>query len=217
MGLFDLFKREKETCPLCSEPLGLLNSIVLGDGSSICNKCANGLRSVFPIEEREEEDEFGDVVYNSQGNVSTYLFDHLSTATLEDVQRVKREQEFSKIKAQADLGGEYGNVFTVSGDVFPIAPKAFDVGLIRAKQLKNRLVAEGLVQSGSFTKGDVGVLLHEGRKLNVKILEVHKKDVGSFQNTISANMSKSAKAGDTAWLILDLENGIAKGDVVAKQ
>lgn len=218
MGLFDFLKKDKEaeTCPLCGEVLGVFNSRALGDGTSICSKCAGELRTEFPVEEREELDEFGNTEYNSRGFVKTYMYDSLSKATLEDVKRVKNEHECSSAKANAELGGSYENMFIVSGDTFSIAPKPLEVGLIRAKQLKYKLVVEGFVQSGTFSKGDLAVLFHDGQKKEIKILEVHKKEVSGFSVTIAANMSKSAKSGESAWMILDLDDGVGKGDTIVK-
>lgn len=87
----------------------------------------------------------------------------------------------------------------------------------RGGELQNKLVVNGLVQSGSFTKGDMAVLVHEGQKMPIRILEVHKKDDSSFETTIGANMSKTANAGDSAWLILDWRGNVANGDTIAKQ
>ena len=216
MGFFDfLFK--KEACPLCSAPMGLFNSRVLRGSGSICLKCAEGLRCKFPTEERESRDEFGDKIYNSTGRVDTYTYDYLSHASLEEVKRVKSELDSYKEKAQAELGDAYPNIFTVFGETFHLSPSAVSVGMSRGGELQNKLVVNGLVQSGSFTKGDMAVLVHEGQKMPIRILEVHKKDDSSFETTIGANMSKTAKAGDSAWLILDWRGNVADGDTIAKQ
>ena len=216
MGFFDfLFK--KEACPLCSAPMGLFNSQVLQGRASICLQCAKGLRCKFPNEEREKLDEFGETEYNATGSVETYMYDHLSKASLEEVKRVKSELDGYKEKAQAELGDAYPNIFTVFGETFHLSPSAVSVGISRGGELQNKLVVNGLVQSGSFTKGDMAVLVHEGQKMPIRILEVHKKDDSSFETTIGANMSKTAKAGDSAWLILDWRGNVADGDTIAKQ
>ena len=87
MGFFD-FLLKKEACPLCSAPMGLFNSQTLRGSASICLQCAKGLRCKFPNEEREQLDEFGETEYNATGSVETYMYDHLSKASLEEVKRV---------------------------------------------------------------------------------------------------------------------------------
>ena len=217
MGLFGLFKKkEKELCPLCGKPMGLLNSTALADQTSICDDCAKSLRTAFPVEEVEVLDAFGKPVYQGNGYRKTRTLDHLGMATLEEVKAAAAKNAEEKVRIQSELGENYSATFSVTGKVFSIAPRALDVGLPRSKRLKNKIVAEGLVQNGRFGKGEQAVLVHNGTQTPITVLEVHKKDVVDFETTIAANTRSFAEAGETAWLILDLSDPVAKGDIIAK-
>ena len=217
MGLFDLFKKkEKELCPLCGKPMGLFNSTALADQSSICDSCAKSLRATFPVEEVEVLDAFGNPVYMENGYRKTRMIDHLGTATLEEVKAAAAKNEEEKARIQSELGENFSATFSVMGDVFLIAPKALAVGIPRSKRLKNRIVAEGLVQSGRFGKDEQAILVHNGTQTPITVLEVHKKDVCDFDTVIAANTRSYAEAGETAWLILDLNDPVEQGDIIAK-
>ncbi|MBR3058881.1 MAG: hypothetical protein IKG93_13080 [Clostridiales bacterium] len=103
--------------------------------------------------------------------------------------------------------------------VFAIAPKAIEVGVKRSKELKNKLVVSGSVRSGSFSKEEtVAILGSDGVvKANAVILDVIPDDgTLDFQTELSANMhKKEVGSGGNAWLILDVEEGIESGDIVA--
>lgn len=100
--------------------------------------------------------------------------------------------------------GVYANMFQID-ESFPIAPKATEVGIKRAKLYKNRCVVRGLVTTGFFSQGDNVIVYAGGCPMQAPILDVMKCDALNFQDELAANMHKhTIEAGMTAWIILDL-------------
>ena len=221
MGLFGFSKKDekkevKNACPLCGGKAGLLNSVILNDGTSICDKCAAKLRTRYPIEEREKLDAFGYVAYKSDGTVKTYIYDALNELSLDEVKAAMAEQDMEASKAEEVLGIGFSATFTAGENIFRIAPKTMDVGMFRAKKLKGALVVEGVVHTGEFAKDDAVVLVHDGVQTPITIFEAHTKDVGGFEMELKANLSRKVKAGKSGWLIVDYDGQISAGDVIGK-
>jgi len=116
-------------------------------------------------------------------------------------------------------GNTFGSQFSVT-TVFQIAPKPLDVGVKRSKELKDRLVVTGSVKGGDFAKGDcVAIVGMDGAvKANTKILDLIPDDgTLDFNTELNANMHKKmAGLGMNAWIILDVTEGVASGDLLAE-
>ncbi len=221
MGLFGFSKKDekkevKNVCPLCGGKSGLFNSVVLNDGTSICETCAAKLRTKYPIESREKLDAFGNVVYQSNGAVKTYIYDALNELSLDEVKAAIEEQDAAAFKAASTLGSGFSATFTVGENIFRIAPKTMDVGMFRAKKLKDALVMEGAAHTGEFTKDDAVILVHDGVQIPITILEAHTKDAGGFETELRANLSRKVRAGKSGWLIVDYNGLISAGDIIGK-
>jgi len=221
MGLFGFSKKDESTevknaCPLCGGKAGLFNSIVLNDGTSICEACAAKLRTRYPIESREKRDAFGNVVYQSNGAVRTYIYDALNELSLDEVKAAMAEQNAEASSAAGTLGSNFSASFTVGAKVFRIAPKTLDVGMLRAKKLKNALVLEGVVHTGEFTKDDTVVLVHDGVRISLTLLEAHAMDASGFETELRANLARKIKAGKSGWLIVDYGGPVSAGDIIGK-
>lgn len=95
--------------------------------------------------------------------------------------------------------------------------KPLEVGLKRSKQLKNKVVVRGLVQSGVFNINDSAVIVQNGSETATSILDVIPcGGVSDFATALAANTHKKTAEKDiNAWLILDAEGGVAKGDLIA--
>lgn len=221
MSLFGFSKKEekkevKNACPLCGGKAGLFNSIVLNDGAFICETCAAKLRTRYPIEVREKLDAFGNVVYQSNGAVKTYIYDALNELSLDEVKAAMAEQDAAAFEAASVLGSGFSATFTVGENIFRIAPKTMDVGMFRAKKLKDALVVEGVAHTGEFTKDDAVILVHEGVQHPITILEAHTMDASGFETELRANLARKVKAGKSGWLIVDYDGPVSAGDIVGK-
>ena len=97
----------------------------------------------------------------------------------------------------------------------PISPKATDVGIARAKLMKNAVAAKGTVVAGSFDKGTVTVIRH-GTTFEAELCETAPfTDGEDVESTLAAHLYKGAVgAGKTAWLILNGESGVTSGDLI---
>ena len=75
-----------------------------------------------------------------------------------------------------------------------------------------------MIQSGEFSKEDSVVILHGDARLETVLLDVIPcGGAVDFNTELKANMhKKTAGVNTTAWLILDVEQGVAHGDVIAK-
>ena len=140
-----------------------------------------------------------------------------------------RSKEKADLKAQAKSmaegvqvgasGVQFSSVFSCAS-TFAIAPKPIEVGVKRSKELKNKIVVSGTVKGGQFAKGEtVAVVGGDGVVKTVTLILDLIPDDGTldFTTELNANMhKKEAGPGANAWLILDVEDGIFGGDLIAK-
>ena len=191
MGLFSKKEKEKKYCPICGKETSFFKSTLLSDGNYICDDCVNRV-----------SDRFG-------GSIAS--------ATLEEVKAVAAELDAEVKEALDKVGGDYEAVFIV-GDVWQIAPKPLEVGLKRSKELQNKTVVSGTVQSGGFINGDEVILKHGGADIKTTVIQSFKNTGIEFETELAANtQKKGVVAGDQAWLILDVEGGVDHGDVVVME
>ena len=101
---------------------------------------------------------------------------------------------------------------------FGIAPKAMDVGLKRAKALKNRIVATSYIMSGEFSRGDAVTVSFDGANMTTTILDVIEcSSASTFKTALNANFGKhKAQEGISAWIILDVMGGVDEGALIKK-
>ncbi len=205
MGLFS--KKEKEKCPICGKEMTFFSKTLIADGA-ICDDCVKMLRGQFDIES-----------YWARRYDGTYrqkFDDPLAGLTTEDIRTIIAEKKAAQAEAAAQYGGTYGNLFKVE-DLFTIAPKPLDVGIKRAKELKDKLVVRGMILTGAFTKGDEVTILRGSGTKTVLLDLIPCDGVTEFETALKANMhKKTAEAGTNAWLILDTAGGIAPEDMIGK-
>lgn len=205
MGLFS--KKEKEKCPICGKEMTFFSKTLIA-GGAICDDCVKMLRGQFDIESYW--------VGRYDGTYRQKFDDPLAGLTTEDIRAIIAEKKEAQAAAAAQYGGTYENLFKVE-DLFTIAPKPLDVGLKRAKELKDKLVVRGMILTGAFTKGDE-VTIFRGSGTKTVLLDLIPCDgVTEFDTALRANMhKKTAEAGTNAWLILDTAGGIAPEDMIGK-
>lgn len=208
MGLFS--KKEKPRCPICGGETSFLSGTAIADGETICKNCEQMLRGQYDLEH------YWVTHYNRQDTMKTS--DPLSGMTVEDIRAIIAEKKQAQAQAVAELGGDYANLLKAD-EVFSIAPKATEVGLKRAKLLKDRCVVRGMVMAGEFSQGDTVKLLHGAQEMKTVILELLPCDGAvDFKTTLAANMhGKTAPVNTNAWLILDLTGAEpAQGDMLVR-
>ena len=142
MGLFEKKKKDAERCPICGKEISFFSGLVIADGR-ICDDCEKMVRGQFNIEE-----------YYGRENWKISTSDPLKAMTVEELKDMINEKKAEQTQVVEEIGGDYAAIAKVE-KTFGIAPKATDVGLKRAKALKNRIVATSYIMSGEFSRGDV--------------------------------------------------------------
>ena len=213
MGLFG--KKKTETCPICGNEMdaGIFGDSIAVDDGTICGDCERILRGEYDIEHYYVRRFFDD----PRQPWREKTFDPLTAMTVDEIREMIDELKEAQAATVAEYGGEYSALLTVES-VTRIAPKALDVGLKRAKELKNKLVVRGLVQLGSFAKGDSVLVVSGEGTAETRLLDVIPCGTGSeFDTELRANIHKTeAPVNTNAWLILGLEDGCEEQDLVAK-
>lgn len=212
MALFGK-KKKTEPCPVCGKEMdaGLLgNSMAVKDGI-ICGACEQMLRGTYDIQHYVERGFF-------TPDYKEKTEDPLHAMTVAMIKELVEEAKEKQAEAIKELGSQYSALMTAD-NVMMITPKAKDVGMKRAKQLQNKLVARGMIQLGTFAKGDPVVVIHDDSEKETTLLDVIPCGTGSDFNTeLNANMhKKEAPQNTNAWLILDTEGGVKNGDMIAKR
>ena len=191
MGFFSkLFGggKEKPKCPICGNEMGFFSKTELADGA-ICDKCVARAKSLI-------------------GNRL------IAEMSVDAVKAVIAEEDEVNAKLVAAFGAEYPNFFkTVTA--FPFSPKATDVGIARAKAMKNGIAAQGFIVSGAFDKGTVTVI-RGGKTHTAELVEtVPYDDSGDLEQITAAHLYKGpVKAGKYAWLIFAEGSDVSSGDLI---
>ena len=140
----------------------------------------------------------------------TPLFDKLTVKGILQLRFEKAKQilEAAESLGREELalyGSEYRSVFRMRNAVF-IEPTALQVGVNRAKILKNRLVVFGFVQLGQFKKGDKVLIIDGEKRRETTVLEAYVFDCeeNTLEINLRANMGKQKiELWKTGWLVLD--------------
>lgn len=212
MGLFS--KKKKEVCPICGKELTLFKTLAVKDGF-ICEDCEKMIRGQFDI------NEYWVRKWGSSGfSVDSYKrkqFDPLQEMTIEDIRAMIEEKKADMAQVLSEIGSKYDNIAKVEA-YESIAPKATDVGIKRAKELKNKIVATALVMKGQLARGDEVIVTTDGKDMTTRILDVIECSSSStFMTELNANMGPhKAGANVNAWIFLDVTDGIAQGSLIQK-
>jgi len=159
MGLFEKKKKDAERCPICGKEISFFSGLVIADGT-ICDDCEKMVRGQFNIEE-----------YYGRENWKISTSDPLKAMTVEELKDMINEKKAEQTQVVEEIGGDYAAIAKVE-KTFGIAPKATDVGLKRAKALKNRIVATSYIMSGEFSRGDAVTVSFDGADMTTTILDV---------------------------------------------
>ena len=147
------------------------------------------------------------------------LFDFLNKGKEKAAAQAAESEKTAQGAPVGASGIQFGSQYSIS-TTFVIAPKPLEVGVKRAKELQNKIVATGNVKGGEFRKGDLVVIVGADGvvKAQTTLLDVFNDDGANDFNTIlSANMGKKeAGLGVDAYFILDMSDGVSASDKVAK-
>lgn len=118
----------------------------------------------------------------------------------------------------AAVGPAYTSLFRMRKATF-IVPTALQVGVVRARRLKNKLVLFGFVQLGEFKKGDSVRILDGKHTREAAVLEAYIYDPDVPENDLEvmlkANMGKQClKQWQQGWLVLDDEEKVGGSTTV---
>lgn len=206
MGLFGKKKKEAEQCPICGKKISFFSGLVISDGT-ICDDCEKMVRAQFNIEE---------YCYRREDWKQT-TSDPLKAMTVEEIKEMINEKKAEQTQVVEEIGGDYAAIAKVE-KTFGIAPKAMDVGLKRAKALKNKIVATSYIMSGEFSRGDEVTVSLDGANITTTILDVIEcSSASTFKTALNANLGKhKAQEGISAWIILDVMGGVDEGALIKK-
>ncbi len=211
MGLFG--KKEKHLCPICGNELKLFSSLTVEDGA-ICSDCEKMIRGKFDITEYRKK-RWGASGFDQEDYVKK-TNDPLKAMTVDEIKEMIQSMKEEQREIIESVGSDYANVAKVDKS-FSIAPKPLDVGLKRAKAYKNRIVATSQIISGEFAKDDTVTVTTSGVSITTTILDVIECSSSStFETMLSANLGSKHKAGagSSAWIILDLTEGVGEGSLI---
>lgn len=212
MGLFG--KKEKKSCPICGNELKLLSGLVVEDGQ-ICSDCEKKLRGQFNITEYWKKG-WGTTGFDRADYVLKTK-DPLKAMTIAEIEDMMHSMKEEQAKIIEEVGSDYANVAKVD-KCFSIAPKALDVGLKRAKAFKNKIVATSQIITGEFAKDDTVTVTTDGKDITTTILDVIEcSNSSTFETMLASNLRKhNAEAGTSAWILLDLTEGVGEGSLIQK-
>lgn len=213
MALFGKKEKEKTLCPVCGMEMnaGIFgDSIAVADGT-ICGNCERMLRGKYDVQRYVERKLFS-------SEIREKTEDPLRAMSVSMIKELIAEIKATQEEALSLHGEAYSSLLTAD-TVTMISPKPLDVGLKRAKELKNKLVARGMVQKGQFAAGDIVVIFHEDSEKPVRLLDVIPcSGVSDLALELKAKMHKKEVTENlNAWLILDTDTGIKAGDLIAKR
>jgi len=117
----------------------------------------------------------------------------------------------------AAFGNDKTSLFRIE-DAIRIEPAAIQVGVARAKRLKNKVVVFGTVEHGSFSKNSRVAIEQSNSTESTSVLDAYVYDCE--ENTIDvclrANIgTHQLKAGARGWLVLNYEREVEIGSFIA--
>ena len=144
--------------------------------------------------------------------------DPLKVMTVAEIKELIMSMKEEQAEIIENVGSDYANV-AKADKCFSIAPKAVDVGLKRAKAYKNRMVATSSIITGEFAKDDTVTVTTNGNDIKATILDVIEcSSYSTFETMLSAHLGSKHKAGagTSAWIILDITEGVSEGSLIQK-
>ena len=204
-------------CSLCDQKLSFfrtgfwsINAGALADGA-LCAKCKEQVERLLTTKREWLK---ASVLQKSSWNL--FNTKNMHKMPLQTVKEMIAAKEAVDQECLAAFGSDKTSLFRIE-DAIQIEPTAIQVGVARAKRLKNKVVVFGMVERGSFSKDDQVHIQQNSGTDSAAILEAYVYDCE--ENTIDvclrANMGKHRlTAGERGWLVLDYESCVEVGNVI---
>lgn len=211
MGLFK--KKGGSVCAVCggeTTARTFFGAVRIVDGI-LCENCALKLRGDYPVSEHAM------LAYGS-GVSRNKSDDPLSGFTTNYVKELIEELDEKQGRLQEQYAGKCNGVLSV--DYVGVAsPRVINSGFLRRGQLDGKLIIRGLVAVGSFSKHDAVLIRHGEECTRADILDVVRCVTGSdLMNMVNEKIHvMQVTEGENAWVILDLESGVKKKDLIIKE
>jgi hypothetical protein len=187
----------------------------------LCGKCHGYFKELI----QDKKWVSNEVKKQQQWKKFTSLISESYTAA--DIKWFFEQKENSDKENLSSYGSEASGLFRII-NAFQIDPHPLQVGIVRAKKLKNKMVVFGKAEEGIFRKKDKVKLDIGGNITETTVLEAFvfdpeafiKHDMyADFNDTIAANLryTRKIKENKIGWLILDVGLlGVVEGDRVIK-
>lgn len=200
-------------CDLCGKKLPYLdtgfwsiNAIWLPDGV-ICGQCLQRLN--FLVDYRSSW--IPKALRKTMPFSAIYNRTPLALKVQEAQEAFESAESFAK-EYLSCIGPEYSSCFHMRNACF-IEPTPLQVGIKRAKLLKNKLVLFGFVQLGRFKKGDKVLICDNDGSRETTVLEAYVYDpevpANDLEVMVKAHMGKQQLCQwQTGWLVLDDEQTV---------
>ena len=205
-------------CSLCDKKLGFfrtgfwsINAGSLADGA-LCEKCKARVEQLLATKREWMK---ASVLQKSSWNL--FNTKNMHKIPLQTAKEMFAAKEAVDQECLAAFGSGKTSLFRIE-DAIRIEPTAIQVGVARAKRLKNKVVVFGTVERGSFRKNSqVEIEQSSGTELT-RVLEayVYECDENTIDVCLRANMGKhQLKAGARGWLVLNYERDVEIGRFIA--
>lgn len=205
-------------CSLCGKKLGFfrtgfwsINASTLADGA-LCEKCKVRVEQLLATKHEWMK---ASALQKSSWNL--FNTKNMHKMPLQTAKEMIAAKEVVDQECLAAFGSGKTSLFRIE-DAILIEPTAIQVGVARAKRLKNKVVVFGTVERGSFSKDDQVQIQQSGAADSSAILEAYVYDCeeNTLEICLRANMGKhQLQAGERGWLVLDYEQAVAEGSYIA--
>lgn len=201
-------------CSLCDQKLGFfrtgfwsINAGALADGV-LCAKCKEQVERL--LDTKREWMKASALRQASWYPFNTNNWHRMPLQTAKEMIAAKEAVDQRRLAA---FGNDKTSLFRIE-EAIRIEPTAIQVGVARAKRLKNKVVVFGTVERGSFSKNSQVEIEQRNSKESTSVLEAYVYDCE--ENTIDvclrANMGKHRlTAGERGWLVLNYERDVESG------
>ena len=163
-------------CSLCDKKLGFfrtgfwsINAGALADGV-LCAKCKEQVERLLAT--KREWMKASALRQASWYPFNTNNWHRMPLQTAKE--RIAAKEEVDQ-RCLASFGNDKTSLFRIE-DAIQIEPTAIQVGVARAKRLKNKVVVFGMVERGSFSKNDHVQIQQDRGADSTVILEAHVYD-----------------------------------------
>ena len=205
-------------CDVCGKKLGFFATGFWStntkhvEGGNLCKACDERIQTLIRDKKRWMSKHM-----QENSPLAGYTLGNWRTMPLQEAKLLL------EMKEQADRGelakyGESASAYLIVQVAFQIEPTAIQVGVVRAKQLKQTMVVYGRVEQGIFSKGDAVRIDSEGKLLDAHVLEAYEDDgENPFELHVRAHMGKQRLAGNqTGWLLLDHAGDVFPGNRIIR-